>query len=405
MARATTPTWLPLDRWAEIIGLDPLHFNGVITALRPDRACNSGEDIWMQWAYQDASKISREDLAEAIRDAEQQIANYIGYSLLPDWVIDERRETVRPALRELYSGGLNVRWMGKSVNANRGYVIAGGQKARTVISAGAAIVRSDADGDGYNELCTVTVASSVDVEEVRVYFPGESGADEWEIRPVKVAASGGNLTITFKIWQVPLPDLWDALNATGIDGDVGASFVTTVDVYRVYNDPQSQLQLLWEGGGCGSCSACTFGAQAGCLHVRNPRLGTVVYEPAEWDAAAGSFNAAEFAVCREPERLRLWYYGGWRWETSDPRKRATVDMDPFWEKAVAYYAAALLMREVCSCNNTEKFLDWWREDLARVGAEVSYQNDEAVLSNPFGTRRGGVYAWERCNQEGRKVQP
>lgn len=109
MARASTLTWLSLDRWAEIVGLNPLHFNGITTLLTPDSACNSGEDVWKQYPYQDAGKISREDLAEAIRDAENQIANYVGYNLLPDWVIDERHTTTRPAVRELFSGGLNVR--------------------------------------------------------------------------------------------------------------------------------------------------------------------------------------------------------------------------------------------------------------------------------------------------------
>ena len=48
MGRADTVTKLPIDRWADIIGLDPFHFNGIFTALRPDRACNTGEDFWLE---------------------------------------------------------------------------------------------------------------------------------------------------------------------------------------------------------------------------------------------------------------------------------------------------------------------------------------------------------------------
>lgn len=414
MARASTPTWLSLDRWAQIMGLDPLHFNGVFTSLRPDSACNSGEDIWLQFAYQDASKVSREDLAEAIRDAERQLANYIGYNLLPDWTIDERLKTTRPAIPGVFSSGYtNARWMSRSVTTKRGYFIAGGQRAKSVISAGAAIVRSDADGDGYQELCTVTVATSVDAEEIRVYFPSQSGADVWEIRPVTVSVSGGVATITFKIWQVPDPDLWEALNASGIDGDVAGNFITTVDVYRVYNDPQSQLQMLWEPSpglvscGCGSetCQVCTFAAQAGCLHTRDPRLGIVAYSAATWDSADSEFDAAELAVCRDPDRVRVWYQSGWRWEeAAQTGARASRDMDPYWEKAVAYLAIALLEREVCACNNVEHFIDHWREDLARNGREVSYQNVPGLLANPFGTTRGAWYAYQRANQEDRFIQ-
>lgn len=412
MARASTPTWLPLDRWAEIIGLDPLHFNGVVTALRPDGACNKGEDIWLQYAWQDASKISRDDLAEAIAEAERIVAGYVGYNLLPDWVIDERPQTVRPGIREMFSPGANVRGLAKSVTARRGYALSGGKRASSVISAGAAIARSDADGDGYNELCTVTVASTVDPEEVRVCFAGQAGAVEWEIRPVRVAASGANLVITFKIWQVPNPDLWERLDADGINGDVPANFETTVDVYRVYNDPQSQVQLLWEPdtwGGCScglsTCTSCTFAAQDGCLHVRDTRLGILAYTPATWNAATGAFDASDLCLWRDPDRLRLWYYGGWRWETSDPRRRATVDMDPYFERAIAYFATALLERDICACNNVEKFLDYYREDLARSGSEVSWQTTQGLLGNEFGTRRGAWYAWQRANAEGRRIQP
>lgn len=413
MARATTLTKLPLDRWAELIGLNPIHFNRITISLSPDRACNSGEDFWMQWPYMDASKVSIEDLASAINEAEGMIEGVIGYKLLPEWVIDERRNTVRPALREDFAWGVNSRWLNKSIRTRWGYIQSGGQRAKSVIQAGAAIVRSDADGDGYSETATVTVTTTIEPEEVRVYFPGESGADEWEVRPIRVVDNGATLTITFKIWQVPDPDLWERLSTdpTAIDGDTATNFVTTVDVYRVYTDPQTQVQFLWEPDifgscNCGSatCTACTLASQYGCLHVRDTRLGHMAYSPATWNATNSVFDSAEWSVCREPERMRLWYYSGWRWETTDSRKRPTVDVDPYWEKAIAYLAITLLNREVCACNNTEHFIDTWREDLARNGAQVSYQNGRQVLDNPLGTMRGAVYAWQRCNAEERIIQ-
>lgn len=413
MARATTLTKLPLDRWAELVGMNPIHFNRITISLSPDRACNSGEDFWLQYAYMDAAKVSIEDLASAISEAEGMIESVIGYKLLPEWIIDERRNTERPAIRELFSYGLDARWLAKSVRARWGYVLSGGQRAKSVIEAGAAIVRSDVDGDGYSETATVTVTTTIEPEEVRVYFPGESGADEWEVRPVRVVDNGATVTITFKIWQTPDPDLWERLSTdpTAIDGDAAGNFVTTVDVYRVYNDPQSPVQFLWEpdalgGCNCGSetCTACTLASQYGCLHVRDTRLGQLGYSPAAWNATDGAFSAGDWSVCREPERMRLWYYSGWRWETADARKRATVDLDPYWEKAIAYLAITLLNREVCACNNTEHFIDYWRTDLARNANSVSYQNSRQHLDNPFGTMRGAVYAWQRCQAEERIIQ-
>jgi len=415
MARAETVTWLSLDRWCQIIGTNPYHFNGVYTALSPNLSCNAGMDTWFQAAWQSAGKVSREDLAHAISDAEGILQSFVGYNLLPDWTIDDRFLTVRPAIRELFSTGFNPRFLSKSIQTTdsdhrRGYVISGGQKAKTNIAASAAIVRSDADGDGYSETCTVTVASTVTPEEVRVYFAGMLGAEEWELRPVKVVASGANLVITFKIYQVPNPGLWDRINAAGIDGDVAGNFQTTVDVYRVYNDPSAPLTMLWEPDqrnscNCGqaTCTACTFATQSGCVHVRDGRLGILAYSPASWDASAGQFNAADFSVCRDPERLRVWYYSGWRKETGDPRYRATADMDPYWESAVAYLATALLEREICACNNVQYFIDHWREDVARSNRDYSIQNNPATLGSPFGTKRGQLYAYQRCLADGKRI--
>jgi hypothetical protein len=75
-----------------------------------------------------------------------------------------------------------------------------------------------------------------------------------------------------------------------------------------------------------------------------------------------------------------------------------VQLDPYFEKVIAYYAAALLDRAVCSCNNSERFVDHWREDLARLGADVSHQLSVEDLDNPLGTQRGAIYAWKQVKR-------
>lgn len=409
MARADTLTWLSIDRYAAIMGINPLVINGVTSTVINASLCN---DIWYQYAYQRSNQVSREDLAQAIQDAERQIANYVGYNLLPDWIVDERQPTVRPARRELYgAAGLNFRGQAKSVTVKKGYVVSGGIKAWTLIDDAAAIVYSDADGDGYDETATVTVTTTVSACEIRAFFPvtqiGASlaGSDKWEIRPIKVTKSGNTATITFRREQVPLPDLWEALNASSIDGDVDANFLTTVDVYRVYNDPQQQVYFLWEQPDCSLCSgsgcaACEQATQTGCLTVRDTRLGILAYNPAEWDSTDEEFDSAEYTECREPDRLRLWYYAGW---TDESLTCPRTTLDPYWERAVAYYATALLDRQFCDCNNAEHFAEHWREDLARNSESHSFQNINALLGSPFGTTRGGWYAWQRANQEGRRI--
>ena len=399
MARAETKTWLSLDRWAEIVGINPIHFNQLASTNFPD-LCGQP---WYQHDWQDADRAGREAIAQAIRDAERRIAKYLGYNLLPDWH-DEIVMTPRPASPELYGTTYNPRYARKSVTASKNHLISGGVRASALIEAGAAIVRTDADGDGYSELCTVLVTTDVTDCEVHVYYPGESGSALWEIRPIKISSTGGVATLTFKSWQIVDPDKQSILNPEPLTDSVDANYFDTVDVYRVYNDPQTQVSFLWESipipCGSSSCAACEWGTQSGCLQVRNDRLGMLTFHPADWNAVTEVFDAVEFSVCREPEKMRLYYYSGWK----DPDNTCpTNKMDSQLERAVAHFAATLLDRDLCACNNVQNYLDHWREDLARVGADVTYQNSPMLLGNPFGTTRGAVFAYNICNDEGRKV--
>lgn len=411
MARADTVTWLSLDRWAQIIGIHPLHFNGVSSAVITTQVCHQ---YWFQQDWQDAQKVSRETVARAIYRAERMIANQVGYNLLPDWVVDERQPTVRPPQPELFATGLTRRGAHKSLQGKKGYARSGGIRAKSVIEAGAAVVYSDADGDTYDETATITVTTTVTPCEVHVYFPSASitpfGAaaadDRWEVKPIKVTDNGdGTYAITCRREQLPLPAQWMGLAPEAINGDVDANFLTTVDVYRVYNDPQQQVQFLWLApycvvcGGSG-CTACQQATQYGCLSVRDQRLSFLAYQPATWDAANSQFTVAEWSGGRDPDRARLWYYAGWRDESL---ACPAVQMDPYWEEAVAYLAVGLLDRKMCDCNNVSYFTDYWQEDLARVGRDASYQNADTVLMCPFGTTRGAQYAWQRANAEERTL--
>ncbi len=412
MGKTIVPTWLPRDRWAQILGISPLHFNQLVSAVGPFGDCG---DVWFQYAWQRPDLVSREDVDNAIHDAESKIADEIRYNLLPDWVVDERVQTIRPAAAELYSHtSVTVRGQAKAVEARKGYVISGGQRATSLIEAGAAVVVTDADGDGYSELCTITVTTDISDCEIRVFYPGEDGSWDWEVRPIKISSTGGVATITFNRWLIVDPDSLVRLDAgepaQQIDADINASYLSTVDIYRIFNDPQSQVNFLWERDPivCGSCNgtgcvACSFSTQTGCLFVRDERLGILAYRPASWDSVNERFNTANFTVGRDPEQLRMWYYSGW--ESKDPRTACPRrDMDPYWEKAVAYLSIALLDREVCNCNNVERFFEYWREDKSRSGADVSYQVSAEKLDNPFGPTRGGIYAWEQAKRDGRRIR-
>jgi len=407
MAVSETKTWLSLDEWAKVIGINPLHFNGLSSTNFNNTVCG---DVWFQYAWQNSDRIGREEVAQAIHEAEAVISKEVGYNLIPDWTIEERLDYRRPIVTGVFNlSGTNPRGLLKSVELRKGHVISGGVRAKTAIELGSAVVRTDQNGDGYSELCTVTVITTVtDANEIHAYYVGKSGADRWEIRPIDVSISVGVATITFNSWQIVVNTALDTLDAVAIDGDAVGSYETTIDVYRVYNDPATQVQFMWENAPgltcCSTCAACTLGTQAGCFHLRNPRLGIAVPAPASWDSTNEEFNISEWTACREPDQVRFWYYSGYQDKSID---RYNVVMSNYWKYAVSFYAASLLDRSVCGCSNVNQFIERWRFDMMTStygnGVGVSINLTTEQLANRLGTTRGALYAWKRINQEGVRI--
>lgn len=426
MARAETITKLSLDRWAKIIGIHPMHFNGVFDPNRPTTPC---EQPWLQHPWQAADRVGREEVAQAIADAEADIERYLHYRLLPVWETDEWHRGERPNRPELFNLSMtDVRGFAQTVAADWGYLITGGVRQKDLLEADAALDYSDADGDTYNEVATVTGGVTVEEGtpacEVKVYFPvsnaqvATGGEDQWEIKPINVSVVGTTATITFRREQCVLPERYDDLvppaddsHQRGVDGSDDGNFLEEVDVYRVYNDPQTQATFLWEGLGIGcpcngtGCGQCEYSTQTGCLTLRSePRLSVVAYRPATWNAENLEFDAAALAINREPDIVRLFYYAGWR----DKRLEfPTIAMDPAWEQTVAHYAAAKLDRPICECNNVGAWVKHWQHDMAMAGEGEFVKFLDKQLDNPFGTQRGAIAAWQKVKEQaiGEEVMP
>lgn len=403
MARSEIKTWLSLDEWAQITGVHPLGFNGLSSpTLQTNNVCG---EVFFQYDYQHSDRVGRDTIAMAIQQAEQEISREAGFNLMPDWTVDERIGYPQPSTPELFGAwGINVRGQMKSVEALRGHLLYGGIKAKSLIQAGAAVVRSDADVDNFQETCTVIVATTItDLNEIRAFYPAKSGDDGWEIRPITVSVSGGFATITFKVWQIAAANQMDSLNAQPLDADDAASYETTIDVYRVYNDESTQVQFLWENDPscCGTCAACTLGTQSGCFVLRDPRMGFIVPSPATWDTSTSAFTSANWSACREPDQIRLWYRSGYK---DNSLTRPYAELSYYWKYAVAYFAASKFERPVCGCSNVNQFIDKWRLDSAFSSQEAGgFTVTSELASNRLGTSMGALYAWRRIQQNGVRI--
>lgn len=395
MGRANTPTLLPLDSYARIMGIDPRHFNGVVTDLWP--ASSSCAAIWFQYAWQNVDAVSREDLAEAIQQAEADMTKELGFFLSPSWIEEERQRWTfsRPTeVRFDEHIGLTQRRLRKSVRADWAKIVCGGIRATADIAVPTAApidwAWSDEDGDGENDTLTIggvpggeiNFGAITDLCEVAVYFAGHEADEKYRIRPITVDLTAG--TIVISRWLLVDPILWEGQQAE-IDGLVDANFVDEVDIYRLYNDPSQQARFEWEPLPEEECDeVCGYWYQPACLGIRDHRRGLVVPYPAIY--AAPDWNRADFQLSREPDRVRLWYLSGEGFEG--------CEMTRFWQRAVAYYATALLHRQVCGCEALERFVGYWREPPS---LETEHWLDRA-LSNPFGPQRGAVFAWDKVQQ-------
>lgn len=412
---------LPLESFRRIISYNPWHFWGLYGTdgvLRVTSSCNA---VVKQYSWQNTDALGRSEILEAIETAETRIRSYLGYSVAPRYVT----ETL--AWPRFYDAALTRhvpidatgRW--NSVQLGEGYVQRAGVETRTLLSAAAAVVYSDVDGDGINDTATISVATSVtDPNQIALYFAtadrfenqhGSAVSEAWRIQPLRVTIAAGTATIKGPSWLFVKPVLYEGTTTSDLLATTSANYVTTVDVYRRYTDVDgnttdtSQATLIWETTPCNGWWCCACGtasytptdssadpaaiAQAiARVGIRDARNGIVTPGEAALDATTGIWSNVAFDAGFEPDRVTVRYHAGYPLYDGQ--------MDKRWQTVVARMAAAELSRRICACDTANRELYRWQFDLA----QSSGNNDEAYgaisaedMNNPFGTRRGHVYAW------------
>lgn len=412
MARSNElQTHLSLSRFAKIFGLNPIHFaGGAGSVVWP---LGSGCDaVWQQHAWQNNDIISREDATQAIYDAERDIQAVLGYPVAPEFITQEAHAWPKFYDKAVVSASTAVRGESKLVATRQARVIGVGRRAVAEVDTGAAVVYSDPNSDTWDELATITIAGSglTSTDGVKVYVAGHSADPLWEIRPLKSKSlSGGTLTITLDSWLLIDPDLWE-YHPTGsapqtIDVDDAANFLSTVDVYREYVDSTNYpAQFTWNSsqnpGWCNSCggvgcASCTPTTQNGCAKLYDADRGFVQPLPATY--ASSTWTIQPWSVGKDPDSVKLWYYAGRR----SQRFLDGLDSDPldqYLAQAIAWLAVARLEAPPCGCGRVSEQFAAIRKDIAEVdrarGVFFSVLNPD-MISNPFGTRRGEVDAWNR----------
>jgi len=434
-------TLLSLPRFARILGINPVHFQGATGSDVFWLAQNACSDVWPRYSWQYSDAVSRYDLAHVISQVEWELAKVLGFHPAPRWVSNEMTQYskfYRPELTT--SGGRRFEsGLRKSVKAKWGKFISGGIRGLTSIgtatTAGGTLVYLDVDGDGFAETARITLPTTVttDRREVKVYQTGTGADQRWEIRPINsIEFVGSNVVINIDSWLCIDPDAQsNAPSASNpfsaVDITTTANYVTSLDVYREYIDTTApHVQFYWEPTECtlcsgcavllesggfillesggettSSCPVCGMYVQDGCLMVKDVETSIVTPAPSTYDSDSDSHVIQSFAINRDPDMVKMWYRAG---EIDEYYFRNDYSMpeplSDFWAMVIARFAVARLERPFCSCANVTSLANKWQTDLAFTGTDSAYSVDFRMLGNPFGTKAGEVFAWNAVSKLG-----
>jgi hypothetical protein len=385
MARATTETLLPLATWAKIMQLNPWEFEQIGTGF-PRENYAQCDHVFFQYSWQQ-DFLSREEIAQTIQLAEDMLAAQLHYYPAPKYFIDEAHQFPKLNSALGWGNGLNASGRLKAVELNWHKVLGGGVRARTLIRADAAVVLSDENGDGIDDLFTITVPTSVtEPGEIAAYFAagdrqGEDVSESWRIRPVKVTISGGNAVITGHPSLLVDPALTTVTDPGVLNVTNAATYVTTVDVYRVYRNDDTDTGLqgnaVWENGDCND-PPCTAAYSPLCIGARDPDLGFVSVNYQLDGTACPTW---------EPDQVVINYLAG--------EALVNGEMSPQMADVVAHLATALLPMDKCGCERADKIIAYWREVPPAGGEGLRSDLVGDFTVNPLGPQRGAVYAWNR----------
>lgn len=417
---------LPLEHFRQLMGFNPWHFWGWSDNehLRVTSSCSA---VVSEYAWQQTDAAGRADIAEALTEVQKRLFDYLNFEFAPVWkevtlpwprYVDHRMNRTGPF-------DADGRWM--NIQLPEGYIQALGVETLELVQPNVAIVYQDNDGDGLPELAVLgPIATTVtDPNEIALYVSaadrtfglfGPTLGDQWRIEPLRATIANGQLTVRAPGYMFMKPVLREGYDTTTqISPATTTNFLSTIDVYRRYTDgtlvdiASSQGVIIWETrpvhgwwcqcGGCSSTAtydgspydpAATAKAAAR-VGIRDARNGAVIPAQTVYNPTTGTFEALDWSISMEPDRITVRYRAGVPFDDSGW-------VDPQWRTIVARYAAAELNRSICGCEDANRQLFHWQQDLTKIGnAKDLYQAPRAALSNPLGTRRGHLYAWNQIN--------
>lgn len=421
---------LPLDDFRRHLGWNPYWFFGLSNSehIPVTPACPA---VVKEYSWQNSDAVGRSEIRDAIESAETLLRNYLGHAIAPQYA-----EVTFPWPR--YFDNSMSRWgtwdatgryIAPRLPAGYGQVQALGTELLTLVgtvTAGVGLIFSNEYNGAatpIDDTFTITIATTeTDPDKLAVYFvaadrlDGEPVSDRYRIQPVEVSIAGGVATIVGRIWLLVRPPLYEAYNLQPLDPDdtsASGPYAQSLLVYTRTTNPTgttfetSQVALIWETSpvhGWWCCCGCqqssvyapgdsrdpaAQGYAVGRGVIRDARAGIVGIDGAVYNTNAGAWQALPWADCHEPDSVTVRVLAG------APLVNGRVKQE--YQRIVTRLALAELGRPLCACDQANRDVYHWQFDVSRSqGAdEVFGFVSREDLNNPFGTRRGAIWAWKQ----------
>lgn len=355
---------LSLIEWGEEIGIDPFVLAGIsqpreLLFPHPGSQC---QNPFQQFPEQAGERLTREDIADRLIQAEKLISDWLGVFPAPAYWQEEV-----PYPTPFVAGAPN--WLDsingepKSIPLTYGYLQSVGQYVETVLEAAEAVTLSDPYGDGLNTRfsVTVTVPSGTQADQVLLYFvaadrPGLTQA-QGRIQGYTVAITGTSAVISGHVALLVKPVNYMKRIPVELSAANTLIYASTVDIYLRTVDTAFGGELVWSlEGSPYNCvePPCEVGVSGACFTPVSLERGWVAPIPASWDDTTDEFVTA-WPLCgyRAPTRVMVNYVSG------IPRYADGRMVAPF-RRAVALLATSLLTRRETNCALADFRISYYR---------------------------------------------
>lgn len=390
MAYSSLNIPIPLDYAAQILGINPAHFNCAVA--EPNFGlCGPGcSGLWGEWPWQQDTGFSRESLARSLAGARLDVERYLGMPVAPrlksTWV------------RYTADCGTDLPvYVGEHLQNYVPYVAT---ELATVTAAADGIEFVDSDTDGFDETVTVTFPcdDAIDPASLVLYANGQFGKPAARIHPfVDAAVVDGEAVITLDVWQLIRPELLIG-KRTGqsmvinladplsfLDevtvGYMKATWAETPPARIILQEPEVTC-------GLGTCVACTGGSLDAAYTSDGDKI--LVY-PAEWNADTETWDRVAWPTCSLSKVAAVEARIYQSYSPATPRSEVSEEI----AEIISVLAASRMRYHKCDCTCSEG-MAWFEfsTDMAKTSGEGRYVTAD-LLNCPFGTRMGEQLAWNR----------